>query len=241
MQHLAAIPNEGALLLLVEDELNTRKFLRVTLRHSGYRLLEAATGSAGLELARTEKPALVLLDLGLPDMDGCEVSRRLRKSSGVPIIVLSARNAEEQKIAALDDGADDYMTKPFSANELLARIRVALRRSPNPDDEDLVPKGVFEIGELQVDFEQRRVVSRGREVRLTPTEYKLLSVLIDSAGRVATHRQLLRRVWGISGGDHVNYLRVYMRQLRNKLEPVPAVPRYLLTEPAVGYRLRLRD
>lgn len=241
MPHLAAVPNEGALLLLVEDELNTRKFLRVTLKHSGYRLLEAATGSAGLELARTEKPALVLLDLGLPDMDGCEVSRRIRKFSGAPIIVLSARNAEEQKIAALDDGADDYVTKPFSPNELLARIRVALRRSPNPDDEDQAPTGIFEIGELQVDFDQRRVLSSGREVRLTPTEYKLLSVLIDSAGRVVTHRHLLQRVWGISGADHVNYLRVYMRQLRNKLEPAPATPRYLLTEPAVGYRLRLRD
>jgi two-component system KDP operon response regulator KdpE len=240
MQHLAAISNEGALLLLVEDELNARKFLRITLRHNGYRLLEAATGSAGLELARTEKPALVLLDLGLPDMDGCEVSRRIRKSSGIPIIVISARSAEEQKIAALDDGADDYVTKPFSPNELLARIRVALRRSPNAEEEPEA-KGIFEIGELQVDFEQRRVVSRGREVRLTPTEYKLLSVLIDSAGRVVTHRRLLQRVWGISGSDHVNYLRVYMRQLRNKLEPAPATPRYLLTEPAVGYRLRLRD
>lgn len=230
----------GALVLLVEDEHNMRRFLHITLKHNGYRLAEATTGKDGMDLARSRKPAVVLLDLGLPDMDGIEVARAIRKMSDAAIIVISARDSEEQKVAALDVGADDYVTKPFGPSELLARIRAALRRAPGSAGEDERPQGVFSTGELSVDFELRRVVSSGKEVHLTPTEYKLLSLLVESAGKVVTHRRLLEHVWG-PGSEHVHYLRVYMRQLRHKIEPVPSSPRYIVTEPVIGYRLRLPD
>lgn len=231
----------GALVLLVEDELNMRRFLHITLKHSGYRLAEATTGKDGLELARTRRPAVVLLDLGLPDVDGVEVARAIRKLSPAPIIVISARDTEEQKVLALDGGADDYVTKPFGPSELLARIRAALRRAPTENTASGEPTGVFSIGDLRVDFERRQVISSGKEVHLTPTEYKLLSMLVESAGKVVTHHQLLERIWGPAANDHVHYLRVYMRQLRQKIEPVPATPQYIITEPAIGYRLRLPD
>lgn len=232
---------DGALVLLVEDELNMRRFLHITLKHNGYRLAEAATGQDGMELARSRKPSVILLDLGLPDMDGIEVARAIRKSSAAAIIVISARDSDEQKVLALDVGADDYVTKPFSPKELLARIRAALRRTPPDDIAEDRPQGVFITGDLSVDFDRRRVVSSGKEVHLTPTEYKLLSLLVQSAGRVVTHRQLLQEIWGPGGNEHIHYLRVYMRQLRHKIEPVPSSPRYIVTEPVVGYRLRIPD
>jgi len=232
---------EGALVLLVEDELNMRRFLHITLKHNGYRLAEAATGKDGMDLARSRNPSVVLLDLGLPDMDGIEVARAIRRSSEAAIIVISARDSEEQKVAALDVGADDYVTKPFGPSELLARIRAALRRTPAAQGTESQSLGSFTTGELSVDFEVRRVISSGKEVHLTPTEYKLLSLLVESAGRVVTHRRLLERVWGPSAGEHVHYLRVYMRQLRHKIEPVPSSPQYIITEPLIGYRLRLPD
>lgn len=233
---------DAALVLLVEDELNMRRFLHITLKHGGYRLAVAATGKDGMDLARSKKPSVVLLDLGLPDMDGIEVAREIRKSSDAAIIVISARDGDEQMVAALDIGADDYVTKPFNPNVLLARIRAALRRTPSaPDPVEDEPQRVFTTGELSVDFGRRRVLSSGNEVHLTPTEYKLLSLLIDSAGRVVTHRRLLEQIWGPSGNQHIHSLRVYMRQLRNKIEPVPSSPRYIVTEPAVGYRLRIPD
>jgi two-component system KDP operon response regulator KdpE len=228
----------GALVLVVEDELHMRRLLHITLKHSGYRLVAAATGRDGLELARSRRPAVVLLDLGLPDMDGIELAAEIRQSSSAAIIVISARDDEQQKVIALDAGVDDYITKPFGPSELLARIRAALRRAPGVTDLTDSRQGVFAIGELCVDFERRLVTSGGKEVHLTPTEYKLMSVLIESAGRVVTHDQLLRRVWGRRGNEHIHSLRVYMRQLRRKVEPTPETPRYIVTEPAIGYRLR---
>jgi len=222
--------------LLIEDELAMRRLLQVTLSHHGYRLLEATTAREGTYLAQRRQPDLVLLDLGLPDSSGVEVTSVIRRTSEVPIIVISAQNAEDQKISALDAGADDYITKPFAPGELLARMRVAIRRSIRV--ERALPAGAFRVGELQVDFDARRVRVGRREVHLTPTEYKLLGVLIASAGKVVTHRQLLHEVWGPGSVERVEYLRVFMKQLRSKLESRPGTPEYLLTEPAVGYRLQ---
>jgi two-component system KDP operon response regulator KdpE len=222
--------------LLIEDELAMRRLLQVTLSHNGYRLLEATTGQEGTYLAQRRQPDLILLDLGLPDASGIAVTQTIRRTSEVPIIVISARDTEDQKIAALDAGADDYVTKPFAPGELLARIRVALRHSLRHDRSLLT--GSFRVGELEVDFDARRVVVAGREVHLTPTEYKLLCVLIASAGKVVTHRHLLHEVWGPGSVDRVEYLRVFMKQLRYKLEARQGSPQYLLTEPAVGYRLQ---
>jgi two-component system KDP operon response regulator KdpE len=218
--------------LLVEDELAIRRFLRPALTSQGYRLFEAATGADALADSATRQPDVIILDLGLPDMDGLEVIRRLREWTSVPIIVLSARGQERDKVSALDAGADDYVGKPFGPEELLARIRAALRRQATGADDE----PTFAVGELKVDLAHRRVSVGEREVHLTPIEYRLLVSLVRDAGKVLTHRHLLQEVWGPHAED-AHTLRVHMAQLRRKLETEPANPRYLLTEPGVGYRL----
>jgi two-component system KDP operon response regulator KdpE len=225
------------LVLVVEDEAQVMRFLRATLEAHGYRLAQATSAQQGLLEATTRAPDLILLDLGLPDLDGVELTRRLREWSTTPIIVVSARGREGDKIQALDAGADDYLTKPFGAGELLARMRVALRNAAR----SVAGAGetVFRTGELAVDLAARRVSVGGREVHLTRTQYKLLTTLVKNAGKVVTHRQLLREVWGPGAIEHSHYLRVYMGQLRHKLEKDPARPRYLETETGVGYRLRV--
>lgn len=226
-------------ILVIEDEPQMQKFLGASLTSEGYRTLEAMTGKEGLALARTHNPDLVLLDLGLPDTDGMEVTCALREFSTKPIIVISARGQEEDKVRALDVGADDYLTKPFGTSELMARIRVALRHASRSKEESTEP--VLKIGELEIDLDRRRVLSRGHEVHLTPNEYKLFAYLMKHAGKVLTHRQLLKEVWGAAYAAQTHYLRVYMVQLRHKLEADPARPRYLVTEPGVGYRLKTDD
>ena len=221
-------------IVLVEDEAEIRRFLRVTLHAHGYRLFEATTGADGLVEVATRQPDAVIVDLGLPDMDGLDVIRKLREWSSVPVIVLSARGGERDKVLALDAGADDYIEKPFGTEELLARVRVALRHAAGgPRDAD----AVFAVGDLWVDQARRVVKVDGRDLHLTPIEYKILTVLVHHAGKVLTHRQLLREVWGPTHVEHAHYLRVYMGQLRRKIERDPAQPRHLLTEPGVGYRL----
>jgi len=222
--------------LVIDDEVPMRRFLRTGLESQGYRLVEAPTGSEGLAQAATRSPDIVLLDLGLPDIDGLEVVKRLREWSSIPVIVLSARGQERDKILALDAGADDYVTKPFSMGELLARMRAALRHRARIETGE--ETSAFETEGLRVDLAMRQVLVSGREVRLTPIEYRLLSTLARHAGRVLTHAFLLREVWGPGYTARNHYLRVYMAQLRHKLEANPARPRLLLTEPGVGYRLR---
>jgi two-component system, OmpR family, KDP operon response regulator KdpE len=222
--------------LVIEDEAQIRRFLRATLTANGYRLLEATTAQEGLVQAATRQPEIVILDLGLPDLDGLEVTRRLREWTTVPIIVLSARGQESDKVAALDAGADDYLTKPFSVGELLARLRVALRHAARTSQEPGEP--IFTVGDLRVDLARRQVYIAEQQVHLTPIEYKLLTTLVRYAGRVVTHRQLLQEGWGPGHTEASHYLRVYMGQLRHKLEADPARPRYLVTEPGVGYRLK---
>jgi len=224
------------LVLVVEDEPQVMRFLRATLPAHGYRVLEAGTAAQALVHAQTQLPDLVLLDLGLPDLDGLEVTRRIRGWSAVPIVVVSARGQERDKVQALDAGADDYLTKPFGTEELLARMRVALRHAARVAGG--AGETVFETGELRVDLAARLVYRRGVEVRLTRTEYRLLAALVKHAGKVLTHRQLLVEVWGPGSANETHYLRVYMAQLRHKLEDDPARPRHLLTETGVGYRLR---
>jgi two-component system KDP operon response regulator KdpE len=214
-----------------------RRFLRASLTSNGYQVSEAETAEEGLTQAAARNPELILLDLGLPDQDGLVVTQRLREWAKTPIIVISARGREEDKIQALDAGADDYLTKPFGVGELLARIRVALRNAARGE----LGTSQFSLGELEVDLIRRIVVLKGSEVHLTPIEYKLLATLIQHAGRVITHRQLLKEVWGPGSSEQTQYLRVYMRQLRHKLEQNPSRPRYLTTEPGVGYRLRTDD
>jgi len=221
--------------VLIEDELQIRRFLRATLAGQGYRLFETATGADGLIEVASRQPDVVIVDLGLPDIDGLEVIRRIREWTAVPVIVLSARGQERDKVTALDAGADDYVSKPFGAGELLARIRVALRHTAGASHEG--EDAAFKVGELEVDQLRRHVTMRGVEVKLTPIEYKLLTTLVHHAGKVVTHQQLLREVWGPSHDDQAHYVRVYMAHLRHKLEAEPARPRYLLTEPGVGYRL----
>lgn len=223
--------------LLIEDEPQIRRFLRVTLTANGYRLLEATTGEDGLLQAAMRQPEVILLDLGLPDLDGLEVTRRLREWTTVPIIVLSARGQETDKVAALDMGADDYVTKPFGVGELLARLRVALRHAVRLSQEAGEP--IFTLGELRLDLVRRQVWVGSQEIHLTPIEYKLLATLVHYAGMVVTHRQLLKEVWGSGAVESTHYLRVYMGQLRHKLEADPARPRYLVTESGVGYRLKI--
>lgn len=223
------------LVLLIEDEPQMRRFLRITLQSHGYRLIEAAGGQEGLVHATTRNPDVVLLDLGLPDMDGLEVTKRLREWTNTPIIVISARDQEQDKIKALDLGADDYLTKPFNAGELVARIRVALRHAAR----ELAPQSpIFILQNLRVDMANRQVFLDDKEVHLTPIEYKLLMVLIRHPGKVVIHKQLLTEVWGAAHADEVQYLRVYMTQLRHKLETDPARPRFFLNEPGIGYRLK---
>jgi two-component system KDP operon response regulator KdpE len=230
------MPHEKELILLIEDEPQMRRFLRITLQTQGYRLVEAATAQEGLVQATTRNPDVVLLDLGLPDLDGLEVTKRLREWSQTPIIVISAREQEQDKVKALDAGADDYLTKPFNAGELMARIRVALRHAARQDADQQEP--VFVLHNLRVDLAQRLVYLDDKEVHLTPIEYKLLTVLIRHAGKVITHRQLLKDVWGPAHVEELQYLRVYMTQLRHKLEADPARPRFLMNEPGIGYRLK---
>jgi two-component system KDP operon response regulator KdpE len=224
------------LILLIEDEPQMRRFLRAALGAQDFRLVEAATAREGLGQAAGRNPDVILLDLGLPDRDGLEVVRELRGWTATPIIVLSARGREQDKVAALDLGADDYLTKPFGVEELLARIRVALRHATQPPGGP--PDPVFVAGDLRVDLVRREVRRGEEEVHLTPTEYKLLSLLIRHAGKVLTHQQLLREVWGVHYINQSHYVRVYMAQLRQKLEADPARPRLLVTEPGVGYRLK---
>jgi two-component system KDP operon response regulator KdpE len=222
--------------LVIEDEPEIRRFLRTTLPAHGFRLYEAVTGRDGLTEAKARNPDLILIDLGLPDVDGSEVIRQVREWTATPIIVLSARDQEQMKVAALDLGADDYVTKPFGVNELLARMRAALRHASRSAAD--VGELVFTLGDLKVDLGRRQVFVSGKEIHLTPIEYKLLTTLVRHAGKVLTHRQLLKEVWGPLHVDEGHYLRVYMRQLRNKVEANPAHPRYLVTELGVGYRLR---
>jgi len=226
---------DGPKILLIEDEQEIRKFLRVSLLGQGYRLVESATGRDGVMQAASQQPDLMILDLGLPDIDGMEVIRQVREWSHMPIIILSARGQEHQKVEALDAGADDYLTKPFSVGELAARIRVALRHVAEDASESGEP--VFVLDTLRGDLVRRQVFVDDKEVHLTPIEYRLLVTMIRYAGKVITHRQLLKEVWGPDSVYETHYLRVYMAQLRHKIEADPARPRFLLTEPGVGYRL----
>ena len=221
-------------ILIIEDEPEIRRFLRVSLGAHQMQVTEAATGQDGLREATSQPPDVVLLDLGLPDITGFDVIAQLRGWSSVPIVVLSARGQESDKIAALDAGADDYLTKPFGVGELLARIRVALRHAVGRDGEGQA--ALFEAGNLKVDLAKRQVHVAGVEIHLTPTEYRLLTTLIQHAGKVITHRQLLREVWGPDSSQETHYLRVYVNQLRKKLGDDAAQPRLILTEPAIGYR-----
>lgn len=221
------------LILVVEDNLQTLRFLRASLGDQAWRVTEANTGRQGLAMAKAQHPDLIVLDLGLPDMDGVAVVRSLRQFSEIPVIILSARAQENDKIQALNAGADDYLTKPFGVGELDARIRALLRRAVRGAE----AREVFQAGDLKVDLKSRTVRLAGVEVRLTATEYRLLAVLIRHAGRVATHRQLLSEVWGPSHVEDIHYLRIYMGQLRHKLEADPARPRHILTEVGVGYRI----
>jgi len=222
--------------LVVEDEPQMRRFLRTALEQHGYRPVEAGTAREGLMQASGRNPDLILLDLGLPDGDGIDVARQIRARARTPIIVLSARGREPDKVAALDAGADDYLTKPFGIEELLARLRVALRHAARPEGAN---ETVCAFGDVRVDLEKREV-RRGRDaVHVTPTEYRILATLARHAGRVLTHRQLVREVWGAHAGDQTPSLRVHLNELRHKLEKDPARPRYLTTEIGVGYRLRV--
>jgi two-component system KDP operon response regulator KdpE len=227
----------GPLVLVVEDEQQMRRFLRVTLRVHGYRVLESVTAAEALVGVAARDPDLVLLDLGLPDEDGMSVLQKLRTRFHKPVVVVSARHREDDKVRALDLGADDYLTKPFGTSELLARLRVALRKSNKASASENV--GVFVAGDLRVDLERREAEVRGAPVKLTPIEYRLLHALIRSAGSVVTHQKLLAEVWGEERIGEAHYLRVYMSSLRRKIEADPARPQWLLTEQNVGYRLHV--
>lgn len=225
--------NSQPLVLVIDDEVQMRRLLRTTLESGGFRHCEAESGESGLTEAVQKKPDVVILDLGLPDLDGVEVLKRLREWSKVPVLILSVRDDEKQKVAALDHGADDYVTKPFGQDELLARLRVILRRVPEHEDP------VFKNGDLTVDFPTRRVLIKGKEIKLTATEYSLLKLLIHHAGKVLTHRQILREIWGPNTEDRTHYLRVYMTHLRQKIENHPENPRFIKTESGIGYRFCL--
>jgi two-component system KDP operon response regulator KdpE len=222
--------------LIVDDEAAIRRFLRVTLTSQAYTVFEAASGKEALSEVAEAKPDIIILDLGLPDIDGIEVTRLLREWTQTPIIILSVRGAERDKIAALDAGADDYLTKPFGVGELLARLRAALRRS-----EKVPGDPVFISGSLKVDLSKRLVTVAEHEVSLTPNEYGLLRVLVTQAGKVLTHRHLLREVWGAEYGDELHMLHVNISNLRRKIEPDPARPQLIITEPGVGYRLKISE
>jgi two-component system KDP operon response regulator KdpE len=226
----------GPRVLVVDDEPAIRRFLCTSLTAHGYSVFEAVNGQEALAAVLAHRPDLVILDLNLPDLDGVEVTRLLREWSAVPIVILTVQEQETDKITALDAGADDYVTKPFGMGELLARMRVALRRAALPGAEP-----VFSTGELTVDLARRLVTVGEREVQLTPTEYDLLRVLVTHAGKVLTHRQLLRQVWGVAYQEETHLLRVNMSNLRHKLEPDASRPKFIVTEPGVGYRLRDPD
>ena len=227
----------GPLVLVVEDEPRMRRFLRASLRVHGYRLIEAERAAEALHLAASHNPEMVLLDLGLPDGDGIEVIRRLRSWMRAPVVVISARGREDDKVAALDAGADDYLTKPFGVRELMARLRVALRHARAAASRASDPS-IFESGPLRVDLGRREVSVAGAEVHLTPLEYRILAYMAQHAGMVVTHGQILREVWGPSYAAEPHLVRVHVAELRRKLEDEPARPRHLITEPGVGYRLR---
>ena len=222
--------------LVIDDEPQIRRLLRVTLEANGYGVIDAATGRDGIVQAAQGRPEIILLDLGLPDFEGVEVLKRIREWSRVPVIILSVRDREHDKIAALDAGADDFVTKPFGSGELLARVRTALRRS-----QPQAPGALFRAGEIEVDLASRVVRKAGAEIKLTPTEYALLRLLVVHAGKVMTHRQLLTEVWGPNAAEQTHYLRVHIAHLREKLEDDAARPRFIRTEPAVGYRAMERD
>jgi two-component system KDP operon response regulator KdpE len=220
-------------ILLVDDEVSIQRAMTPLLRSRGYTVSVAGTGREALDAFERERPDLLILDLGLPDMDGSEVCRRVRERADTPILVLSARGAEKDKVTALDQGADDYVTKPFGPEELMARVRAALRRSLG---REATLHGQLTRGDLTIDFDRRRVHRGELEIRLTPKEFELLTLLVTHAGRVLTHRSILKAIWGTHGVDQPEHLRVLMGQLRKKVEPDPANPQYLLTEPWVGYR-----
>jgi two-component system, OmpR family, KDP operon response regulator KdpE len=223
---------DGPQVLVVDDEVQIRRFLKIGLEANGYHVYETDNGRDALVKAAQMRPDLVILDLGLPDMDGLDVLKGLREWTNVPVIILSVRDADRDKIAALDSGADDYLSKPFSMDELMARIRVA-RRHAQPEPEN----NVFDYADLHVDLTRRLVTLKDEPIKLTPTEYALLRLLIQHAGKVLTHRQILKEVWGPEYVDETHYLRVYFAQLRQKIEDNPTLPRIILTEPGVGYRL----
>ncbi|MDR3561104.1 MAG: response regulator [Negativicutes bacterium] len=224
--------DKGQHILIIDDEPQIRKLLKVSLEAHGYQTYETATGQDGINLAAMHRPDLVIVDLGLPDMEGREVVVRIREWSQMPIIVLTVRDQEQGKIETLDAGADDYLTKPFSVGELMARMRVALRRAVTAENEPVVT-----CGDLVIDLLRRSVTVRKQEVKLTPTEYEILKILARYPGRVITHNQLLKSVWGNSCSDDTHYIRIYIGQLRRKIEADPAQPRYIITESGVGYRL----
>jgi two-component system KDP operon response regulator KdpE len=224
----------GQRVLVVDDETSIRRYLRAALSAQGFAIYEAANGQEAINAVVSNHPDLIILDLGLPDFDGIEVTRRLREWSQTPIIILSVREAENDKIAALDAGADDYLTKPFSTGELMARMRVALRRMTSSLDEP-----VLQVDDLKMDTSRRLVTVDENQISLTPTEYEILRLLLQNAGKVLTHRQLLRQVWGTAYESEMHILRVNISNLRRKIEPDPSRPHYLLTEPGVGYRIRM--
>jgi two-component system KDP operon response regulator KdpE len=225
--------------LVIEDEAPIRRFLKTALESRGFKLLEATTGTQGLAMAATDNPDIIILDLGLPDIDGLEVIKRVREWAGTPLIVISARGQDADKVEALDAGADDYLTKPFSVEELTARLRVAIRHLTQSRVGKAEP--VVQTGELRVDLARRLVWLGGTEIHLTPIEFKLLAVLVRHNGKVLTHRQLLKEAWGSASEEQAHYLRNYIHHLRHKLEADPARPVYLRTEPGVGYRLSYQD
>ena len=229
--------DDGPLVLVVEDEPQMRRFLRASLTSHGYRFLEAETAAAAVMLASSQNPDLILMDLGLPDGDGIELTRRMREWTRVPIVVISARGREDDKVTALDAGADDYLTKPFGVNELLARMRVALRHAASVHRESAATP-VLESGGLRIDLVRREVTRDDQPVHLTPIEYKLLVLLAQNAGKVLTHRQILKDVWGAAYANQSHYVRVHMAELRKKIEADPARPRHIVTEQGVGYRFR---
>jgi two-component system, OmpR family, KDP operon response regulator KdpE len=228
--------SDGPVILIIDDELQIRRFLRLSLEAHGYRVKEAVDGNEGLAMIRMSHPDCIILDLSLPDIDGLDVLKKLRETSAVPVIILSVRNTEQDKIDLLDAGANDYLTKPFGTGELLARIRAVLR-TVVPDAE----QGIFRTGALSVDFVRRIVTVADTEVKLTPTEYSLLCLLAKYAGRVVTYSQIIREIWGTQMQPDESYLRVYMLQIRRKIEENPANPKLIITEPGVGYRMLLLE